>query len=150
MKKLYKKAQAAAVASAAATVLLILRFNEIIQQKRIKRWEREAEREAARDASAAREATRQAISAWSSLPLAAAALEQPARNRRKLRHTDPTDIMGRSKLETIWEEDEEDEEPEPEVKRDSGVAMYGSSDSLGYLASIIEDGQPANKNKAAV
>ncbi|CCX06321.1 Protein of unknown function [Pyronema omphalodes CBS 100304] len=28
---------------------------------------------------------------------------------------DPTDIMGCSKLETIWEEDEEDEETQPVV-----------------------------------
>lgn len=37
MKKLYKKAQAASVASVAATVLLILRLNDIAQKKRIKR-----------------------------------------------------------------------------------------------------------------
>jgi hypothetical protein len=35
--------------SPTATVLLILRFNDIVQKKRIKRWEKEAEREATRE-----------------------------------------------------------------------------------------------------
>ncbi|KAI5796979.1 hypothetical protein FPQ18DRAFT_303157 [Pyronema domesticum] len=59
------------------------------------------------------------------LSLAAAALQEPSRNRRKLRHSDPTDIVSRSKLETIWEEDEKKD------KRDSGVAMNDSDSSLG-------------------
>lgn len=45
----------------------------------------------------------------------AESLLEPSHNRRKLRHSDPTDIMGCSKLETIWEEDEEDEETQPVV-----------------------------------